>query len=293
MITYKNGNAEITLQSNGSRVISFKSKLNLDFPLNLDIRISDECSLGLNIKTGKSFCSFCHESATTKGKECNYTDLQEILKDLPKGIELAIGCNKFTFELYNFLTWCYDKEFVCNLTINQGHCNRDSYVIEKAIENNLIKGLGISYRRTLKWDIPNFILNYSNAVFHVIIGIDTIEDVLELKNKKVKKILCLGEKNFGFNKDKVDLNSIKHKKWYWYVRKLFDNFEIVSFDNLALEQLNIKRFLTDKDYEIFNQKEYSFYIDATKEIFKPSSRSKEFVSWNDVSIKDYFKQLIK
>lgn len=291
MITYKNGNSEITLQSDGSRVISFENELKLDYPLNLDIRVSNKCSFGLNLKNNKAFCNFCHESATTTGNNCNYENLKEILKDLPKGIELAIGCNEFTTELYNFLSWCFDKEFICNLTINQGHIKRDNLNITTAINDGYIKGLGVSYRESLKWDIPQFILDYQNTVFHVIIGIDDFKDILNLHELGVKKILCLGEKNFGFNENKVDLNSNKHKQWYWYVRKLFDKFEIVSFDNLALEQLNIKRFLSKQDYKIFNQGEYSFYIDATKEIFKPSSRNKEYISWDKVNITNYFKQL--
>lgn len=69
---YNNGNAVITIESDGSRVIEYENILSLDYPLNIDIRVSTQCAFGLNPKTGKSFCSFCHESATTDGVECNY-----------------------------------------------------------------------------------------------------------------------------------------------------------------------------------------------------------------------------
>ena len=290
-MTITNGNATINITTDGTRVIEYENDLKLEYPLNIDIRVSNKCAFGYNPKTNKAICSFCHESATTDGIDCNYGSLKEILKDLPKGIELAIGSNEFTKDLYNFLSWCYDKQFICNVTVNQGHVIRDLNNIVAAINDNYIKGLGISYRPELKWNIPKVLLDYNNTVFHVIAGIDTIEQVISLKDKSVSKILILGEKSFGFNEGNVNLNSKIHKEWFWYIHKLFSLFDIVSFDNLALQQLNIQRFFLKEDYEVFNQGEYSFYIDATKEIFKPSSRNNEFISWNNLNIKEYFKLL--
>lgn len=109
----------------------------------------------------------------------------------------------------------------------------------------------------------------------------------------VKKVLVLGEKNFGFNEGKVDLTTQSHKEWYWNVRKLFDTFNVVSFDNLALEQLNIKRFFPADKYEEFNQGEHSFYINAVDGYFAPSSRSSDKTDWNETTIQNYFKQLDK
>jgi hypothetical protein len=281
---YINGNAEITLQENGTRIIEYEDELKLDYPTNVDIRVSTSCSFADNICK-----AFCYESALVNGKDCDYEALKQKLIGLPKGIELAIGCNHFTENLYQFLDWCNQQEYICNLTINQGHINRDFELIEKAITNNLVKGLGISYRKELKWIGPQYILDYSNTIFHIIVGIDSFNDVMSLKDKGVKKLLCLGEKNVGFNQGKVNLQSINHKEWYWWVAKLFSEFEVVSFDNLALEQLNIKRFFNDKNWDIFNQGEYSFYIDAVNQTFAPSSRSKDVTSWKDLSISEYFK----
>ena len=286
---YNNGNALVSIFEDGSREIEYENKLNLEYPLNIDIRVSSKCAFGLNPATNKAFCSFCHESATTDGKECNYLEIQEKLKDLPKGIELAIGANELTDGLCLFLIWCYDKGYICNLTINQGHIKRDMNLLESAIRESYIKGLGISYRSKLKFDIPNTILDYPNTVFHVISGIDTYQEVEDLCLKGVKKILILGEKDFGFNKGNVDLTTRNHKEWYWWVSKLFKKFEVVSFDNLAIEQLNIKRFFTQENWEIFNQGEHSFYINAVNQTFAPSSRSSDAINWNNVSIKEYFK----
>jgi hypothetical protein len=295
LATYQNGNAVVEIHDDGTRVITTPdSSFNFDYPLNIDIRVSTKCSFGRNPETGKGFCDFCHESSRTDGVECDYKALMVKLEGLPKGIELAVGCNELTPDLYEFILWCSLQSYIVNLTVNQGHILRDFHALKHLTENGFIKGLGVSYRSSLpNFLVPEFVLNYPNTVFHVIAGIDDFNTVLSLKDKGVKKLLILGEKDFGFNSGKVNLDSDSHRKWYWWVKKLFHEFEVVSFDNLALEQLNVKRFLTDEQWEEFNQGEYSFYINAVDHYFSPSSRNPEKVSWKDITVKDYYKSLKK
>lgn len=290
--SYPNGNSNIRLFEDGTRVIQYEDILQLDYPLNIDIRVSTQCDFGYNPKTGKIFCDFCHESSRTDGNECDYEKLKEKLIGLPRGIELAIGANNVTLNLIGFIWWCKDQGYIVNLTINQGHIKRDEVTLKGMIESGLIKGLGISYRSSLNWRVPDFILNYKNTVFHVIAGIDCVDDVLSLKDKGVKKVLVLGEKNFGFNEGKVDLTTRNHREWYWWVGKMFDTFDVTSFDNLALEQLNMKRFFSNENWEIFNQGEHSFFVDSVKGFYHPSSRSYDKVDWNTMSMKDFFQQYI-
>jgi hypothetical protein len=287
---YKNGNADITITQDGTREIEYEDVLKLEFPLNIDIRVSTQCSFGLNPKTGKAFCDFCHESATTDGVECDYNILRDKLIGLPKGIELAIGCNKMTSELRKFIFWCDMMGYIVNLTVNQGHLKQFD-MIRALVECGAIKGLGISYRSSLLFNVPQYVLDYEHTVFHVICGIDSYYEVETLRKNGVKKVLILGEKNFGFNLGKVDLTTKKHKEWYWWIHKMFSVFDVVSFDNLALKQLNIKRFFNDDNWEVFNQKEYSFYIDAVNKILAPSSRSSEKTNWDEYTLKDYFKKV--
>ena len=289
--TYQNGNAIVEIHDDGTRVITTPdSSFNFDYPLNIDIRVSTECSFGLNPKTGKSTCEFCHESSTTEGIECDYDALKEKLVGLPKGIELAIGCNFLTWELFEFIIWCSEANgYVVNLTVNQGHLKRDYPLIKRLVNVGFVKGLGVSYRSSMPWKIPQGVLEYSNTVFHVIAGIDNFNDVLSLKDRGVKKILVLGEKDFGFNAGKVDLTTKCHKEWYWWVKKLFDEFDTVSFDNLALEQLKVRRFLTNEQWEEFNQGEHSFYINAVDKTFSPSSRSSMKLPWDNFTVQEFFK----
>jgi hypothetical protein len=293
MIQYQNGNGLVELHEDGTRVIQYEDVLELDYPLNIDIRVSTQCSFGYNPQTGTAFCSFCHESARTDGNECDYKLLQDKLIGLPRGIELAIGANQLTVNLCGFIWWCKEQGYIVNLTINQGHIKRDEVTINSLIKNDFIKGLGISYRSGLNWRVPQSILDYEHTVFHVIAGIDSIDDVLSLKDKSVKKVLVLGEKDFGFNEGKVDLTTRNHKEWYWWVGKMFKTFNITSFDNLGLEQLNIKRFFSDDNWEIYNQGEHSFYINAVDQYFAPSSRSTLSTNWDKFSVKEYYEILEK
>jgi hypothetical protein len=292
LIQYSNGNSLICIYKDGTRIIETKEdSFIFEYPLNIDIKVSTKCSFGLNPVTQKAFCSFCHESATTNGKECDYGILKTKLSDLPSGCELAIGCNKLTDQLYELIIWCRERGYIVNLTVNQGHINRDKKKLQSLIEERNIQGLGISYRSKLNWEIPSFFTEYKNTVIHVILGIDKYKDIKNLKHKGIKKILILGEKDFGLNKNQVNLDNRTHKEWFWWIPELFKTFEVVSFDNLAIEQLQLKRLFTEEEWQKFYQGEPSIYIDAVKEMYAPSSRSNKLTSWNNLSIKKYFKSL--
>jgi hypothetical protein len=293
MYNYKNGNANISISNNGTRIIECDGDLKLDYPLNIDMRVSTQCSFGFNDKTGKSICSFCHESAQVNGKECDYELLKQKISELPSGIELAIGCNKYTPSLHSFLEWCYNKGYICNLTINQGHVGKQAISLANSISKGYIKGLGISYRSDKDIKQLDYFKEYENSVVHVICGIDEIQDIIDLSNLGIKKILVLGEKDFGFNEGNVNLESKSHMQWYWHIHRLFKLFDVVSFDNLALQQLNIKRFVPDNKWSELYQGEYSFYINAVDGYFSPSSRNKNKTDWSSTTIKEYFNEINK
>ena len=72
--------------------------------------------------------------------------------------------------------------------------------------------------------------------------------------------------------------------------KLTKLFDIVSFDNLALEQLHIKDKISKDEYETFYQGEHSMYINAVDEYYAPSSRTLDNIKkFDDITLRDYFK----
>lgn len=300
---YQNGNALVSLYSDGTREVTTQdNEFKFEYPMNIDIRLSNYCPYGKNPNTGKAICSFCHESAvadkTQKGTDFNL--LKQRLEELPEtlGLELAVGINYFDKDNCTnteFIRWAHSKGFIVNITVNSMNLSR--IVIQRLrelITEGAIKGLGISYRPNT--ELPRTILDYPNTVVHVIAGIDDVLDVHKLHLQGVKKILILGEKDFGFNKGKLILGSQSHQDWKRLLPKLLEKFEVVSFDNLALEQLQVKTLLESMnhtaldDWDTFYQGEHSFYINAVDNYFAPSSRSDtDLVSLSDCSIKDYFK----
>lgn len=292
MIQYRNGNADITLYDDGTRIIETDdSILKLDTPLNIDIRVSKRCPYGYNADKGVSICGFCHESATVDGDVCDYDKLLDVIKvaDLPKGTELAIGANQISDDFIEFVKDLYNLGFIVNVTVNERYLTDGGDKNLKKIMQ-YIKGLGISFR-TLDgcMNLPKWISDYSNTVIHVICGIDNLKDVCKL-HRKYHKILVLGEKDFGFNTNKVDLNSKSHIEWDIHIMKLTKLFNIVSFDNLALEQLHIKDKISKDEYETFYQGEHSMYINAVDEYYAPSSRTLDNIKkFDDITLRDYFK----
>jgi hypothetical protein len=285
--SHQNGNAAVVIHEDGTRIVSYDDQLSLDYPLNIDIRVTTACSLGLNPSTGRAVCAFCHESARTDGTECDYEALKAKLERLPAGTELAIGGNRMTANLEGFLRWAADRGYICNLTVNHLHVNRDAEVLKRLMEGGVVKGLGISLRRDYPLNFDPYFINHPNVVLHVIAGIDSVLEVLALP---FKKVLVLGYKTFGFGVGyygpEVEQNI---QTWVWWVSRLFKH-KVVSFDNLAVDQLRIRRFFKDDQWEEFYQGEHSFYIDAVAQIFAPSSRSARRRPW-DITIEEYFKQL--
>lgn len=290
---YINGNANIWLDlRDGTRIIEYPDHqdLTLDTPLNIDIRVSTQCPYGYNVETQKSTCAFCHESALVNGQECHYGILQQVLIDakLPRGTEIALGVNEVTPDLIQFVKNLWKLGLVVNITMNERYITEFGDTGLKQLLPYVF-GLGISYRSLQGClSLPDWIADYPHTVIHVINGIDDFNDVKEL-GIKYRKLLVLGEKDFGFNRGKVNLNTPSHIEWKSNVMQLTKIFDVVSFDNLGLQQLEIRGKISTEEYETFYQGEHSMYINAVEQYFAPSSRTRNGIKhFNEADLRSYF-----
>lgn len=290
---YTNGNANIWLDlRDGTRIIEYpdNEQLTLKTPLNIDIRVSTQCPYGYNTTTKKSTCAFCHESALVNGQECDYGILQQVLIDakLPTGTEIALGVNEVTSDLIQFVKNLWKLGLVVNVTMNERYITEFGDTGLKQLLPYVF-GLGISYRSLQGClSLPDWIADYPHTVIHVINGIDNFDDVKEL-SVKYHKLLVLGEKDFGFNRGKVDLSTPQHKQWKSNIMQLTKIFDIVSFDNLGLQQLEIRGKITDEEYKSFYQGEHSMYINAVEQYFAPSSRTRNNIKhFGKTDLRSYF-----
>lgn len=296
---HKNGNVEVELYDDGTRICEFTSfdEMNLEYPLNMDIKITNYCD--------NPICkSYCHEQSDENGKHGDLDFIFEVIKNM-KGSELAIGGgNPLSHpDLIEFLQKCKTAGIYSNLTINQYHINSHFDMIETIIKNDLAKGIGISLTSRKVDDIKKINELTSNMVLHVIAGVHSIEETEEVLEKlgDNSKVLILGYKDDWGNGIPFKLARGENidKKIYGFYTKLPRLFEknnlTVSFDNIALRQLNVKRFFNDEQWNKFYQGKDgvgSMYIDCIKQEYALCSTAKERFNINESDkVKDIFKHI--
>lgn len=293
---YTNGNTKVVLYDDGTKERTFSGTPMITHPESIDVKITNYCDAG---------CSFCHEQSTMAGIHGDLDKLKNVLSELPAGVEIAIGGgNPLSHPLIvPFLEWMQGHGLITNITINQKHLAPYREMILSLIEKNLVKGVGISYSaETYMPDVEPILKASDNVVFHVIMGINRVDDVEKLNNfcksfNKECKILILGYKVFGFGINYYLKNQkIEDNKYRWYTQLAnyfkTDNLTL-SFDNLAIGQLNLRRYFTDEAWNRFYMGDdfvFTMYIDGVNQQYAPSSTSKTRASFNDSSLLDYFQK---
>jgi len=280
---YINGSYKVTIYDDGTKI---REKLDdndiVKFPEAIDIKITNYCD-------GR--CPFCHENSTTKGKHSDINELKNSLDGLPPGIELAIGGgNPFEYpNLEEFLIWAKDKGYICNITINSQHIFRFKDTIKKFVTDKLIYGIGVSltdypYFR----DIVDLMKISDNVVIHVIIGVTPLEFIftLSLQVNNPIKIVFLGYKEKGrgityYNENIVNLSEYVNKLKAFFNSPIYTvNIGTVSFDTLAIEQLNLN--MKDSILYMGDDGKFSMYYDAINKRASISSTNEKSYYYNKI-----------
>ena len=102
-------------------------------------------------------------------------------------------------------------------------------------------------------------------------------DVKALENNNLK-MLILGYKHLrrGNEYFEEEQNDIETKQQWLYenLEDIIQKFKVVSFDNLAIEQLNVKRLLTQEEWDEFymgDDGKVTYYVDMVERKFAQSS----------------------
>jgi len=260
---YKNGNYSVEIMEDGTKIRRTNDKSFLaDFPECMDVKITDYCDLN---------CLYCHENSTINGKHGNILQAS-FIDTLQPFTELAIGGgNPISHpDIIPFLQKLKAKDVIANITVNQKHFNQYESLIRFLINDGLVKGLGISLTDSSDATFLEKASKIKNAVIHVINGLITLKDIKNLSCKSLK-ILILGYKQFqrgiSFYSPEVEQNKNMLKKWLPRVAPMF---KIVSFDNLALNQLCVKDQMRPEDWSRFYMGDdgmHTMYIDLVKNEF--------------------------
>lgn len=266
---YKNGNFFTTILSDGTKIRETEDDEFIpDHAENMDIKITNYCDMG---------CPFCHEGSTTKGKFGDILN-EKFIDTLHPYQEVAIGGGDATShpDLIPFLEKLKEKKVIANMTVNQIHFEKKQDLIRKLVDEKLIYGLGVSLVNPTK-NFIELIKQYPNAVIHVINGVLSPSDVYALENNNLK-MLILGYKHLRRGNDyfESDMADIKAKQHWLYgnLESALNGFKVVSFDNLAIEQLNVRRLMSDEEWNEFymgDDGKMTYYIDMVERKFARSS----------------------
>lgn len=268
--SYKNGNYTVTLFDDGTKVRSNDlDNFEPVKPESIDIKITNRCNMG---------CPMCHEDSTSSGDHADLS-LVPFLDTLLPYTELAIGGGNPLEHphLIDFLTLCTQKKLIANMTVHQKHFMDNQDEIQRLVGSGLIHGLGISVTK-----VDNALIeamnHYPNAVIHAINGVISMDEIRKLYGKNLK-VLILGYKDFrrGIKAHSTTTDE-RMQAMYDELPKMISNFSTVSFDNLAIRQLDVKRLLSNDEWAKFymgDDGQFTMYVDMVKREFAKSSTSEK------------------
>ena len=276
-VSYKNGNYNVHLDLvSGTKIRENKlTFFKADRPENMDIKITNKCNMG---------CAFCHENSTCDGKHSDALN-SKFLETLPEWTECALGGGNLLEypDLVPLLYKMKNLHLISNITVNQKHFMENLSLLRELNNQKLIYGLGISLTNPYEEGFIAAVKTFPNAVIHVINGVVTLAQLSALGCKDLK-ILILGYKEVrrgvAYKADVDHMVEFRKNRLYASLPFIAEHnwFKTISFDNLALEQLEPKRFLSDEFYqEHYMGEDYgkmtsaSFYVDLVENIFAPNS----------------------
>ena len=267
--SYTNGNYSVKILSDGTKIRETEDNVFIpSFAENMDIKITNYCNMG---------CKFCHEGSCVEGKHADILS-EKFVDTLHPYQEVALGGGDVTShpDLIPFLHKLKDRKVIANITVNQKHFEEKQDLIRMLVDEKLVYGVGVSLVSPTDSFI-SLVKQYPNAVIHVINGILTSNDIKKLSNNNLK-ILILGYKQLRRGNDYFVVNQKSiYKNHKWLSDNLPDivkQFNVVSFDNLAIEQLDVQRLLSKEEWEEFYMGDdgtVTYYIDMVEKKFAKSS----------------------
>lgn len=273
---YKNGNYTVSINLDSGTKIRENNLDNLTpaFAENCDVTISTVCDGG---------CEWCYMDCTPDGKHGDIMN-PKFLDTLHEWTELAINANDLTHpDLIPFLEKMKKKNIIVNMTVNQKHFEAKQDLIRKLYSSKLIHGLGVSLVKPA-YDFIKLIKQYPNAVIHTIAGVTNTNDYRLLAFNDLK-VLILGYKKVGrgveySNSVMKDSISTKIDNMISLLKTIINDnwFKVISFDNLALEQLEVRRLLSDDEWNEFymgSDGNYTFFIDLVEKKFAKNSMASD------------------
>lgn len=278
---YKNGNCNVCLLEDGTKIVDFEDTPLPEYPISIDLKITDYCS---------GNCNYCHENSSEDGVDANLPEILDIIKELPKGTEIAIGGgDPFSFiGIECLLRKCSEFGLIANITVNAKHIEEHKESIQK-FRNGLFYGLGVSYHPYYMHQIRQ--IADKNTVIHFIAGIHSVDDLLCTLSEGYK-CLVLGYKVYGRGTALWNDVIPGLREWNLRISRILQSGHI-AFDTLALQQLDVKtnvRSTVWKRHFMGEDGQLTMFVDAVSKTYGKSSTDTRR-SIGNLTIKEMFQSL--
>lgn len=269
---YRNGNYNVLIFSDGTKIRSsssfedFKPK----FPESIDCKISNRCNIG---------CPMCHEQSVPDGKLANLD--HPLFSSLHQFTELALGGGNVLEhpDLERFLQKMKEQEVICNVTLHVKHFMDHFDYIRDLCARSLIQGIGVSINDVVNEDILNRLKKFPDLIVHTIAGVMP-QKGYEILYDEGLKLLILGYKSYGRGLDYISNKETKVDdkiyKLNEMIPKMVNHFHIISFDNLAIEQLGVRDLIPSSVWQkgyMGDDGQFTMYLDMVEEEYAKSSIS--------------------
>lgn len=281
-VQYKNGNYNVYIDlDNGTKIRKNDEDCFIpDTVESMDIKLTNRCN---------GACQYCHEGSTINGEHGDILS-PSFLDKLHPYTELALGGGNILEhpDIDEFLKRCKERNHICNITVNQKHFIESFDRIKNWADNKLVYGVGISFTE------PSYALierakKIPNSVIHVIAGIVEMSELNFLARNDLK-ILILGYKQV--RRGEQLYNSLhatidrRISNLAYYLKNMINEkwFSVISFDNLAIKQLNVRKLFTDEKWDEFymgddgqdgQQTSASMFVDMVERKFARNSCAPE------------------
>lgn len=289
-VSYENGNTEVFLNTVDGTKLRYTDGDGFDetFPESMDIKITNSCDMG---------CPWCHENSVPNGRHGDIT--QHFIDTLHPYQEIAVGGGNVLEhpQLEEFLTHLKRISCIPSVTLNQRHFLDNVDYVHSLYDRKLVYGIGVSLTEPSE-RLVAAMKELPTSVLHTIAGILTDDDVKRLGGNDLK-VLVLGYKDVrrgkAYHAGEHGKDVDRNMRWLSdNLDELFDNFKVVSFDNLALTQLPVREHLGEETWKRFymgDDGDHTFYIDMVEKQYAMSSTSMERFDIGDKSVDEMFQDV--
>lgn len=283
-VNYVNGNYNVLLNTTNGTKIRYNELDNFSpsRPESMDVKISNDC---------EHSCPYCHEASYFGGQLANLENVKQFASTLPPFVEIALGGGNLLKNIEHTQA-CLEifKRYnaIVSITINQKDFVNGIQIIDNWYNNNLIHGIGVSLTDISDSEFWNQYYHHKTCVIHTIAGLLTSGEIAGLIEHHAR-VLILGYKTvrkgqqfFSHFGSYIKNNMTKLNDALPY---LLDKCETCSFDNLALDQLNVQEQIprdTWDTYYMGDDGSTTFYVDLVTMEYAKSSSSLERYSIDNI-----------